>query len=250
MKAWFISDLHLKELNERSSISLLRFLHSLINKEREATHLFLLGDIFDLWVGDAAVFVRKFQPIVDAIVTLKKQGLEIFYVEGNHDLHIKPFWQKKLGIPVYVEPEVIKVGQSSIRIEHGDLINEEDIAYLRLRKTLRHPLVEKAAPFISGIVLDQLGQVAAQVSRRFSTIKRERNQNGLRDMIRYHAKRAYQEGPFDLIVTGHMHVQDDYQFDVNGKKVRSINLGSWFDGAKALQVSETSAGLAAEFVEI
>ena len=101
MQAWFISDIHIKNINERSSIKLLRFLHFLRDNS-EATHLFLLGDIFDLWVGDSDIFQTKFQAIVDALADLKQKGMQVVYFEGNHDVHVKRFWEK-MGIPVHVE---------------------------------------------------------------------------------------------------------------------------------------------------
>ena len=48
-------------------------------------------------------------------------------------------------------------------------------------------------------------------------------------MIRRYAETTYETRPFDLIITGHMHIRDDYTFERDGKKIRSVNLGSWFD---------------------
>lgn len=245
MTAWFISDIHLKDINERSSIILLRFLHSLINKERTVTHLFLLGDIFDLWVADAPVFVRKFQAIVDAIRTLKEQGVEVVYFEGNHDLHLKTYWQDVLGVPTHVDFKIFELGPYKVRLEHGDLINKEDEAYHRYRSVIRHPVVEKYAPVISGNFLNHLGIWASRLSRRHSSVARDTRQDNFRQMIRAHAQGAYQETPFDLIVTGHMHITDDFTFNENGSPVRSINLGSWFDEPKALCLNEKGPELLA-----
>jgi len=243
--AWFISDIHLKDINERSSIILLRFLHSLINKEQPATHLFLLGDIFDLWVADAPVFVRKFQAIVDAIRTLKEQGVEVTYFEGNHDLHLKTYWQDVLSVPTYVDFKIFELGPYKVRLEHGDLINKEDQAYHRYRSVVRHPLMEKYAPVIAGHILNQFGIFASRLSRRHSSATRDIRQENFRQMIRAHAQGAYRESPFDLIVTGHMHITDDFIFSENNYPVRSINLGSWFDQPKALRLNEKGPELLA-----
>jgi UDP-2,3-diacylglucosamine hydrolase len=236
--AWFVSDIHLKDINERSSIILLRFLRSLLSKERPATHLFLLGDIFDLWVADAPVFVRKFQAIVDAIHQLKKQGVEVIYFEGNHDLHLKTYWQDVLGIPTHVDFQVFRLGDYDVRLEHGDLINQEDKAYLRYRSVVRHTLVEKYAPVIAGEVLNHLGEFASGISRKFSSKKRSVEHDNLKQMIRSYAQAAYRETHFDLIITGHMHVRDDFEFQEDGKNVRSINLGSWYDQPMVLCLNE------------
>jgi len=55
-------------------------------------------------------------------------------------------------------------------------------------------------------------------------------------MIRAHAHRVYNEASFDLIISGHMHVKDDFEFQINNNKVRSINLGSWFEEPQVLKI--------------
>lgn len=238
MQAWFVSDIHIKNLNERNSQKLLRFLHSLSSREVPATHLFLVGDIFDLWISDGSVFVRKFQPIVEAIIAVKKAGILVTYFEGNHDVHVKHFWQEKLGIPTFVDEEFFQLGTWKVRVEHGDMINPDDKAYMRYRGFIRQPFMEKLAPYISN-GMDKIGQWMSKTSRRKSTVKRQVNEEKLRQMIRKYAQDVYSREYFNLIVTGHMHIQDDFTFEKDGKKIRSINLGSWFDGPKALCLNDS-----------
>src|ERR1022692_1001990 len=121
MQAWFISDVHLKGVTERNAVILCRFLQSL-QQNQQATHLILLGDIFDLWISDGAVFTRRYQNIIDLVVALKDKGMEILYFEGNHDVHVRDFWQDKLGIPTHVDHFLLPWGNKTIRLEHGDLI--------------------------------------------------------------------------------------------------------------------------------
>lgn len=239
MTAWFVSDIHIKNLNERSSIILLRFLHSLLNKERPATHLFLLGDIFDLWVSNSSVFVHKFQAIVDAIVSLKRAGIEVVYFEGNHDVHVKQYWEAELGIPTFADFRIYQLAEFKVRMEHGDLINQEDHTYLKYREFIRKPFMESIAPILSGRIMDEVGNLASKISRRYSSTDRARNQEFLRKMIRNYAENVFKETHFDLLITGHMHIQDDYEFQKDGISARSINLGSWFDGPKALRLDSS-----------
>ena len=94
IKAWFISDIHLKNEQESNSEKLLLFLHSLENGQRQASHLFLVGDIFDLWIHNHSYFIEKFPKIVNAIRVVVKKGIEVHYFEGNHDLYLKKYWQR------------------------------------------------------------------------------------------------------------------------------------------------------------
>lgn len=215
-------------MQERNSDILLRFLHSLRERNPKDIHLFLLGDIFDLWVGSSSVFVKKFQPLVDAIRDLKSAGARITYVEGNHDVHIEAFWQKKLGVDVFVEAQFFNINGLEVRVEHGDLINLDDETYLKYRSIIRNPWVKPLNWIIPGPVWDAVGNYAARKSRARSGTYRARNEEKLSKMIRAHAERVYSEHPYDVIISGHMHVHDDYEFQAGGKTARSINLGSWY----------------------
>lgn len=229
MEAWFLSDIHLKTAEERNGKILLRFLRSLQERNPQEIHLFLLGDIFDLWVGGHEYFARKFQPLIGTLRELKKAGARITYIEGNHDVHVEGFFQKKLGIEVFVEAQYYVIDGLRVRVEHGDLINSHDVAYLKYRSVIRNPLVKPLGNILPGRFWDHIGNKASKKSRERSGHYRASNEGPLLEMIRAHAPKAYDEKPFDIIISGHMHVFDDHVLDVDGHKVRSINLGSWFE---------------------
>lgn len=236
VSAWFLSDLHLKDINERSGNILLRFLSDLDQGRKPCTHLFLLGDIFDLWIGDHDFFYEKFKPLIDLISHLKEKGVNVQYFEGNHDVHVKKFWEGRYGIPCHTWAEYFDVGEFKVRIEHGDLMNLEDKAYQRLRKFVRLSPLEFLAYKVPGSLWNEFGVRASQISRHFSGKLREDKQEFLRNLIRDHAQKSFQERAFDFIVTGHMHVRDEFQFQVGDRKVKSFNLGSWFDQARVLHL--------------
>jgi UDP-2,3-diacylglucosamine hydrolase len=237
MQAWFVSDIHIKSLNERNSIHLLRFLHFLSTPQAKATHLFLLGDIFDVWIGDSDVFYRKFKDIIDAILALKNAGIEVIYFEGNHDLHMQKFWQR-FDIPCYTEEKYFQLGKWTVRAEHGDLINPHDAAYLRYRDFVRKPHMQKLAYRVSGYFWDWFGARASKKSRMYSGKQRASREVELREIIRSHAERSFQQQGFDFIITGHMHIKDEYTLKNTDKNAVSINLGSWFDQPQVLVLSE------------
>lgn len=238
MSTFFISDLHIKDINERNGIILLRFLNFLAEqKNPEKNQLFLLGDIFDLWISGHSAFSRKYQPIVEACQKLKALGTRVIYFEGNHDVHIDEFWTRKLGIEVYVEARYFEIDGSTFRLEHGDLINQNDRTYLKYRGIIRNPWVEQVGHIIPGEFWDWVGLRASKKSRHSSSKYRKDRMHELVTMVREHAKKVYHERPFDFIITGHMHVFDDYEFAIHQSSARSINLGSWLEAPNALEVS-------------
>lgn len=235
MTSWFLSDIHLKDLKERNGQILLRFLR-LLNENPKENRLFLLGDIFDFWLSDGKAFYKHYRELVDLIASLQKKGGEVYYFEGNHDFHIDVFWTKKFGIPVYEDEHYIKLGNLTVRLEHGDFINPDDLAYLKYRETIRSPMLEPIGHIIPGFFWKWFGEKMSQKSRSKSSLYAEQNPEKMRQMIRDYAEKSYQQKHYDLIVTGHMHLFDDYSFVVNNKTIRSINLGTWLQRPCALKL--------------
>lgn len=241
MKAWFISDLHLKSLNERNGNYLLRFLH-FVKEDPGSTHLFFLGDIFDFWVGNHDFYQVKFQALIDEILKIKDQGKKIYYFEGNHDLHVQKYWAEKLNIECFIDDHYFELGQITVRAGHGDLINPVDKAYQRYRHVVRHPLMEKVAQNIPAKTLSKVGDWLSKYSRKKSSVVRRTQEDVLRQMIRDYAEKSYSEKPFDFIINGHMHVKDEFEFKKNSRSIYSINLGSWFEEPTALWIDGTTHG--------
>lgn len=245
MKSWFISDLHLKDIKERNSQILLRFLLRL-NGDPKNNQLFLLGDIFDFWLSDGRAFQNHYQGIIDEILKFKNNGGNVYYFEGNHDFHVDIFWTKKYGIPVIDDLAYFKIGDFETRLEHGDFINPHDHKYLNYRASVRRPWVEALGHLLPSFFLKWLGESLSANSRKKSKQYSINNQTEIKQMIRTHGEAVHKEKPFDLIITGHMHVLDDYVFSANGKSVRSINLGTWLHKPIALKVENSSV----EWVEL
>ena len=137
-RAYFVSDLHLTTAEDPRTRLFERFLDDVAG-DQQATHLFLLGDIFDLWIGSHDYFAQRFQRIVSAIDALRRRGIEIHYFEGNHDLHLQQFWEEKLSVNVHPGPISIEIAGRRLRLEHGDQMDPDDRGYIFLRWLLRMP---------------------------------------------------------------------------------------------------------------
>ncbi len=235
MKSWFISDIHLTSLQERNGQTLLRFLFKL-NQNPTEQRLFLMGDIFDFWLSNGKAFENHYQELVDQIGLLKKNGGEVIYFEGNHDFHVDVFWTKKFKIPVIEDQAYFNIDGLNVRLEHGDFINPDDKKYLDYRAKVRHPWIEPIGHFVPGFFWKWFGEKQSQKSRKKTGHYGLSNAAEIKNLIRTHAQKVYAEKKFDLIVTGHMHVFDDFTFEVNGKKIRSVNLGTWLEKPRALMI--------------
>ena len=244
-EACFLSDIHLKSLDQPEARVLLGLLED-IGPRIRATHLFLVGDIFDFWLGGHAYFVRKFSPIVDHLRRIVADGVEVHYFEGNHDLYLRDFWHNQLGIRVHVQACLFELGNLWVRVEHGDLLDPADRGYRFLRRLLRTPVIEYAGSRLPGSLLARIGRSASRTSRRYTSQHKTISDERARATVRSHAERAIHEEPFDLIITGHVHVRDEHEFEFNGRKVRSVNLGSWADSPCMFRITDTGQ----EFLEL
>ncbi|MBC7465828.1 MAG: UDP-2,3-diacylglucosamine diphosphatase [Bdellovibrio sp.] len=242
MTAWFVSDIHLKDVNERNGNTLLRFLFFL-NKNPKENQLYFLGDIFDFWLSGGAAFANHYKVLVDEIEKFKKGGGFVCYFEGNHDFHVDVFWTKKLGIPVYENEAFFNIDGFEVRAEHGDLLNPDDLKYLKYRALVRHAWIEPIGHIVPGFFWKWLGEAQSQKSRKTSANYGLVNAEKVRNLIRTHAHRVFKQKPFDLIVTGHMHICDEYTFEENGKVVKSVNLGTWLEKPRALRLENGKADL-------
>jgi UDP-2,3-diacylglucosamine hydrolase len=236
--AFFVSDLHLSHPDDAKTLTFCQWLQDL--EQQKATHLFLVGDIFDLWVADRAYFVKRFANLVQALRRLQAAGVIVHYFEGNHDLHLQKFWQGHLRAFVHTEREQFNLDGLKIWVEHGDLMNPDDRGYLFLRWLLRTPLMTWLAFHLPDRLVQKLGERASEASRRYTSNEKRHNVEEIRARIRRYADSVFARSDATLFIAGHVHVVDDYKIEVSGVERRAINLGSWFDHPRALRVTAQS----------
>ncbi len=235
MKAYFLSDLHLKSEEKDKAKLFLNFLSTIDNS---TTHLILLGDVFDLWIGDHKYFKEKFPNIISQLRRISEAGIELHYFEGNHDIHLKKFWEKEVGAKVHPEKFLFRFGPLKVRAEHGDQMNPNDRGYLFLRWLLRTKPVEIVSNYIPGKIIGIIGERSSQVSRLYTDRINKEYTKKVLDYTRTYAMKERMKQSFDYIITGHTHIKDDFEFEIQGEKIRSINLGSWLDQPKAFLITD------------
>ena len=235
--AYFVSDLHIASPDDARAGLFLAFLKGLSGKSN-ASHLFLMGDIFDLWVADHRYFVDRYQAIVAEIERLVSEGVEVHYFEGNHDLHLRRFWQDQVGVKVHADSLHTRLGDIRLRLEHGDQMDPDDRGYRFLRWFLRTPPIRFLVCHLPGTLIAKIGDRASARSRVYTAETKTISKEDAVKKIRSHAQRAHEKEPFDLIVSGHVHVRDDASLNTKHGPLRSINLGSWIDAPCYLKIDD------------
>lgn len=233
--AYFVSDIHITSPDDARAELFLDFLGRLAG-QRDATHLFLMGDIFDLWVAGHRFFIERYADIIAEIRRLHDEGVEIHYFEGNHDLHLERYWADELGLTVHGGPAYVTLGNLTLRLEHGDQMDPDDRGYRFLRWFLRTPPVRFLICNLPGPLIARLGDRASATSRVYTNEMKVISDEDAIRKIRAHAELVHEQKPFDVIVSGHVHVRDDFESSTANGRFRSINLGSWLDAPCYLHV--------------
>jgi UDP-2,3-diacylglucosamine hydrolase len=204
--------------------------------ELKPRHLFLVGDIFDLWISDRRYFVNRYGEAVKRLLRLKDLGTQIHYFEGNHDLDLKLYWQHHLGFDVQEEAAYFDLDGQLFRVEHGDQMDQEDQGYLFLRWLLRTPLLRFLCRNLPDRVVEWIGRLASSASRNYTSHVKTTTEARTRAIIHAHACAAHRRRPFDVLVAGHVHMTEDREVFEGDRRFRCINLGSWFEAPQVLVV--------------
>ena len=228
-RALFVSDIHISSVEDPKYAAFLRFLDSCAGVD----HLFLLGDIFDLWISDRRFFVETYSAAVEAVRRLIQSGVKVHYFEGNHDLDLRRFWQHSVGCDVYSEAAFFELNGVRLRVEHGDQMDPSDQGYLFLRWLLRTPVLVFLERYLPDFAVRWIGRRASRRSRQYTSTVKAASDEEVREKLRAHARRVWNVRPFDVLVAGHVHVVEDSV--VNGFRV--VNLGTWLKDGRVMELS-------------
>lgn len=135
MSTFFISDLHLS--SERPAIGGL-FLQFLAEQAPQAEALYILGDLFEAWLGDDFI-PPEVQVIVDALHALSDSGTSVYIMHGNRDFLLGKRFAELSGATLLDDPYRLNLYGTPTLLMHGDLLCSDDIPYHEMRKMLRSP---------------------------------------------------------------------------------------------------------------
>ncbi|MCW9088999.1 MAG: UDP-2,3-diacylglucosamine diphosphatase [Gammaproteobacteria bacterium] len=135
MSTLFISDLHLSA--ERSQTIRL-FLDFLAEEAQQAEALYILGDLFEAWLGDDLV-LPEYLPVIAALKALNDSGVPVYVMHGNRDFLLGGEFERMSGCHLIDDPQVIDLYGIPTLLMHGDLLCTDDHAYQEMRRQLRDP---------------------------------------------------------------------------------------------------------------
>lgn len=234
MRKIFIADAHLKRPEDPNYRTLVRFLENL---PADTETLYLLGDIFEFWIGNPQPVYGHYREIVDCLKQVRGRGVRIVYFEGNHDFHLDRFFGEKLQAEVHRAGAVLEIGGQKVYLCHGDQINREDYRYRAFRRLLHNPLVKALVPIFSRKLADH---AAAVLSRRSSGKHTYREKRwDYRVILDSFARGRFASG-CDAVITGHYHLpmlkrEPGRVFISLGDWITHYSYAQWLDGEFTLE---------------
>lgn len=226
-----ISDLHLEE--ERPDITR-AFLHFLATRARQAEALYILGDFFEVWIGDDAMTPFQ-QSIADALRALSERGTRIYLMHGNRDFMLGKGFCRAAGCTLLGDPSVVELGGERVLLMHGDSLCTRDEGYMRLRRLLRNPL---SLFILRNLPLSTRRKLARKLRNKSRTQTRMKASDII-DVTPELIPRVLAEHGVRTLIHGHTHRPATHELEVDGRPARRIVLGDWDQQGWALQVDES-----------
>jgi UDP-2,3-diacylglucosamine hydrolase len=232
----FISDLHLD--GSRPDISD-QFLSFLSGEARSAHALYILGDLFEVWIGDDDPDADK-RRIQDALRTLTRAGVPCFVMHGNRDFLLGSRFCRNTGCRLIGDGTVVTIHSRRVVLLHGDTLCTDDHDYQRLRRIVRNPLVKFIFRCMS---LNRRQRLAAKI-RAGSKAHIENAREQIMDVNAETVTQAFSVYGVDLMLHGHTHRPAIHSLSVAGKPATRIVLGDWYTQGSVLRWDERGYELA------
>jgi UDP-2,3-diacylglucosamine hydrolase len=236
MTTFFISDLHLGSGKSEAQLQALEFF------SQEASlgeSLYILGDLFDYWIGDDAPTVEGLA-IIRALRRLSETGVALYFIPGNRDFLIGQIFAQASGCRILQDPTVIDLYGTPTLLMHGDTLCTDDEAYQRARARLRRPLILRTY-----LALPKSWRRAiARRLRHQSQIHTQHQPLAIMDVNQTAVETAIRVHKAERIIHGHTHRPAIHYFSVDGYPKQRIVLGDWSRGKSVLTCARNGIAFA------
>lgn len=218
----FISDLHLSPDTQAANATLLKFLRETAPR---ADALYVLGDLFDYWIGDEGLAQPFARDIAQAFHALAQGGVPLYFMHGNRDFLVGRRFARETGMKILRDPTLIDLYGSPTLLMHGDTLCTDDVDYLKFRKKARNPIAQwifLARPLAKRLQIarDMRGK-SEQAKKGKSMAIMDVTAKGVEDALRAHA--------YPRLIHGHTHRPARHDHNVDGRACERWVLGDWYD---------------------
>ncbi len=234
MRLYLIADLHLGPERPDHADRLGRLLDGL---EADRDRLYILGDLFEVWLGDDAV-PPAHEPVLDALAATTRRGVEVSIMHGNRDFLIGEAFCHRTGCRLIEDPFTLEIAGRPVLLCHGDTLCTDDVAYQAYRRQVRDPAVQQA--FLS-LPIEERERVAAE-HRRQSRQENAGKQETIMDVNDTAVEALMREHRVRTLIHGHTHRPAHHRFMLDGLPAERIVLADWREHGHGLVIDEAAGG--------
>jgi len=226
----FISDLHLDCTRPDISAQFLEFLE---REGRRAQALYILGDLFEAWIGDDDPDPDK-RRVIAGLRAVTDAGVKSFLIHGNRDFLIGKRFCRETGVQLLADGTVIDVYGRRVLLMHGDLLCIDDHAYQRLRRIVRNPLVQFV---MRRLTLRQRQRLAERMraGSKDHIASMDIAAPEIMDVNEDEVRRTFVRYGVDCIIHGHTHRPAIHEMQIDGHPAVRIVLGDWYEQGSVLR---------------
>jgi len=231
MKPRFVSDIHLSEKRP----DLINAFKAFLNESKEAcTHLFILGDLFEIWIGDDDdnSFHKDIKTTLSEFVL---DGPEVFFMHGNRDFLIGNTFANEVGISIISDPYSLDINGLKTILSHGDFLCTDDSDYIEFRNNVRSEEWQK--DFLAKSI-DERNEIANLLRSESKNATSEKSLE-ITDVSLETVNNFIQENNPDIFIHGHTHRPKIHQHN----STKRVVLGDWDKYGWYLSIEENSLNL-------
>lgn len=217
----FISDLHLAPDTPAANTAL----HEFLRKTAPAADaLYVLGDLFEYWIGDEGLSHPFAHEIAAAFRALAEQGVPVYFMHGNRDFLVGGRFAEASGMQMLPDPTLIKLYGCPTLLMHGDTLCSDDLEYQKFRAMVRNPAWQQA--FLAKPI-DERIRMAQEVRGKSEQAKQVKD-TAIMDVTQATVEQALRTHGYPRLIHGHTHRPARHQHRVDGRTCERWVLSDWY----------------------
>jgi UDP-2,3-diacylglucosamine hydrolase len=221
MARLFVSDVHLDACAPEATRQFLEFLQ---HEAAAAEALYILGDLFEAWVGDDDAEPGN-ERVCRALQTLTASGVACFVLHGNRDFLLGSGFSQRSGCQLLPDPIITELDGEPALLTHGDALCTDDHAYQELRTIVRAPQWQRRFLALPRARRELLANEARAGSRRHTA----RTVPDIMDVNAGAVATALRAARVRRLIHGHTHRPAVHELEVDGVPAQRIVLGAWYE---------------------